>query len=106
MKIKFKSMIVALMFCMVLGVGIKANAATLKIKTISEFVYTVNQNATFKLPVDICAIMNNNTKKVYLIKWGVTKVSTAKLGKQVIYGTVIGYAKRSIKCIYLNFIVA
>jgi len=95
-KVKFRPILLAVAVFMSLGFTTNVKAATLKIKEIKNIVVTANQGVARTLPKTVTVIMSNNTKKLCSVKWNVTKVSTVKVGKQLFYGTVVGYSKKAV----------
>ncbi|MBU3145114.1 Ig-like domain-containing protein [Clostridium sp. CF012] len=94
MKVKFRPILLAVAVFMSFGFTTNVKAVTVKIKEVKNIVVTANQGGAHTLPKTVTAIMTNNTKKSYPVKWNVAKVSTVKVSKQVFYGTVVGYSKK------------
>jgi hypothetical protein len=98
MKIRFKATFFVFLFFFSFGFYSysRVQATTLKIKEIKNITVTATHGSTYTLPTTVTAIMTNNTKKTYPVKWNASKINTAKIGKQTFTGSVIGYSKKVI----------
>lgn len=79
-----------------------SKAKPIIISSVPNINMAVTQNKAFNLPKTVTAIMSNKAKKSVLVKWDVKSVSTKKLGKIQVKGTVSGLKNKVILNLTIN----
>lgn len=69
-------------------------SAYVKIRSIDNLSFEIEQNDNFKLPSSVIATMSNDDKKVFNIAWNKNEVDTSIIGTQEFEGIVRGYDKK------------
>lgn len=68
------------------------NAASLNVRSVRSFVYTVKQNSSFNLPTKTTVYYTNKKQGALSVSWSPKKIDTKKLGVKYAYGKVRGYS--------------